>query len=135
MKCVIVVNQKLPLGLIANTAAILGMSIGNKVKGIVGDDVLDRDGLIHRGITQVNVPLLKGDSESIHSLRNTLLKMNTDKLFFVDFCDVAQKCRHYDDYRAKLQQTPANELTYLGIAICGPAQQVNTLTGSIGLLR
>jgi hypothetical protein len=61
--------------------------------------------------------------------------MDSEEVFFVDFCDVAQKSRAYVNYRANLEQTPVDQLTYLGLAICGPAKLVNGLTGHIGLLR
>lgn len=135
MKCVIVIDQNLPLGLIANTAAVLAISIGKQVQDIVGEDVLDGDGTLHAGITRANIPLLKGDSDLIHTLREKLLTMQNSDLFFVDFCDVAQQSKIYEDYKARIQQTPANELKYLGIAIFGPDKDLNSLTGNIGLLR
>ncbi len=135
MKCVMIINQELPLGLIANTAAVLAVSIGRKIDDIVGEDVLDQDGHVHRGITQVPIPLLKGSSDLIRSIRGKLLNMSLDNLYFVDFCDVAQQSRHYDEFKARLSQTPADQLNYLGIAIYGPPREVNSLTGNIGLLR
>ncbi len=134
MKCVMVINEHLPVGLIANTSAVLALTIGNKINGIIGDDVVDRDGQLHRGITKLPIPLLKGTSELIRSIRHDV-SHNGDDLFWVDFCDVAQKCVDYDDYTARLQQCPEDALNYLGIALYGPAKKINTLTGSIGLLR
>lgn len=145
MKCVMVINQELPLGLIANTAAVLAMSIGREVDGIVGEDVCDQDGTLHRGITQANISILKGDNQLIRDLREKVLRLEngngqkgddqaSDHLYFVDFCDVAQRSKHYEDYRALLAQTPAEKLNYLGIALYGPPKLVNRLTGSIGLL-
>ncbi len=135
MKCVMVINQELPLGLIANTAAVLAVSLGCKIDGMVGEDVLDQDGHLHRGITQVPIPLLKGNSELIRSIREKLLELNADDLYFVDFCDVAQQSKHYDEFKMRLKQTPTDQLNYLGIAIYGPVREVNRLTGNIGLLR
>ncbi|MCB0207947.1 MAG: DUF2000 domain-containing protein [Anaerolineae bacterium] len=135
MKCVIIIDQTLPLGLIANTAAVLAMSIGNKIKGIVGEDVLDRNETLHRGITQLSIPMLKGDDERIRTIRTKILEMDGDDIFYVDFCDVAQKSRDYDHYKAQLRQTAANNLHYLGLAIYGPDQAVRSLTGNLGLLR
>jgi hypothetical protein len=135
MKCVMVVDQNLPLGLIANTAAVLAISIGQKVDGIVGEDVYDQDGTLHRGITQFTIPILKGDSQSIHALRDRLLQMESLDLFFVDFCDVAQKSLRYEQYKSRLQTTPEPQLKYLGIALCGSDKDINSLTGNIGLLR
>ncbi|MCB0167758.1 MAG: DUF2000 domain-containing protein [Anaerolineae bacterium] len=135
MKCVIIIDHTLPLGLIANTSAVLAMSIGHKVKGIVGEDVVDQDGTIHRGITQVSIPVLKGDEALIRSIRTRLVKMEGDHLYCVDFCDVAQKSRNYDQYKSHLRQTSANALNYLGLAIYGPDKEVSSLTGHLGLLR
>lgn len=58
MKCVMIINEKLPRGLIANTSAVLALSIGDKIKGIIGEDVTDQDGQLHRGITQLSIPLV-----------------------------------------------------------------------------
>jgi hypothetical protein len=135
MKCVMVVDAGLPLGLLANTVAVLAISIGRNVPGIVGEDVLDRDGTRHAGITEATVPLLKGDSDLIKSLREKLLVLPENSLYFVDFCDAAQQSKRYEDYRARLAQTASEDLHYLGIAIYGEDKEVNRLTGSIGLLR
>ena len=135
MKCAIVVDPTLPVGLIANTAAVLSMSIGRTVDGIVGDDVVDKDGALHRGITRAVVPILKGDGTLIRAIRDKLVRQADDGLFHVDFCDLAQRCHDYDQYTLTLRSTPGEDLNYLGIAICGPAKKVNALTGSLGLLR
>jgi hypothetical protein len=135
MKCVMIIDENLSVGLIANTAAVLALSIGDRVKGIIGEDVRDQDGQIHRGITQVPIPLLKGDNDLIHSIRDQLLSIGSDDIFFVDFCDVAQKSKAYPQYKAKLESTPTDQLVYLGIAIYGPKKQVDRLSGNIGLLR
>ena len=135
MKCVIVVDHRLPLGLIANTSAVLAISIGNRLGEIVGEDVEDKDGTVHRGITQVSIPVLKGDPDIIRSIRARLLDMDRDDLYTVDFCDVAQKSRDYGRYKEMLRRTPTAALEYLGIAICGPDKEVASLTGNLGLLR
>lgn len=135
MKCVIIIDHSLPLGLIANTSAVLAMGIGHNVKDIVGEDVVDQDGTVHRGITQVSIPVLKGDEALLRSIRARLVEMEGDGLFCVDFCDVAQKSRNYDQYKTHLQQTSADAFNYLGIAIYGPDKDVSSLTGHLGLLR
>ena len=57
-KCVIVVDENLPFGIIANTAAILGITMGMKMPDVVGNDVLDLEGNPHMGIIQFPVPIL-----------------------------------------------------------------------------
>lgn len=135
MKCVMIIDESLPLGLIANTAAVLGVSLGAQIEGIVGEDVPDCAGGVHRGITKLSISLLKGSSELIYSIREKLVALDDPALYYVDFCDAAQTSKKYEDYRSKMERIPADELQYLGIALCGPKKQVNTLTGSIALLR
>lgn len=35
-KCVMVIDERLPLGIIANTAAIMGITLGKKMPDVVG---------------------------------------------------------------------------------------------------
>lgn len=134
MKCVIIINSDLPTGLIANTSAVLALSIGKEFQHLIGEDVMDSDGIIHRGITNIPIPLLKGNNESICSIRKRLLE-NSNSIYYVDFCDIAQKSKQYNDYKEKLQSTPTDQLEFLGIALYGPKKQINKLTGSLALLR
>lgn len=43
-KCVMVIDESLPLGIIANTAAIMGITMGKQMPEVVGADVYDRTG-------------------------------------------------------------------------------------------
>ena len=38
-KCVMVIDKALPLGMMANTAAIMGITLGQKMPEVVGVDV------------------------------------------------------------------------------------------------
>lgn len=38
-KCVMVIDENLPLGIIANTAAIMGITLGKRMPQVVGADV------------------------------------------------------------------------------------------------
>ena len=60
-KCVMVIDENLPLGIIANTAAIMGITIGKQMPEVVGADVYDRTGNGHLGIIEFPVPILKGN--------------------------------------------------------------------------
>lgn len=135
MKCAMVINRDIPLGLIANTAAILATSIGQKFSDIVGEDVLDADGSIHAGITQLPILILNGDDSSIRQIRQKIIANPQQGMYFVDFCDAAQQSKIYAEYQQRLAATPSEQLYYLGIAIYGSNKQVERLTGNIGLLR
>ncbi len=132
-KCVIVVDESLPLGLIANTAAILGITLGAKLPEVVGTDVNDGEGKAHMGIIRFPVPILKASAETLRKLRLSLYGKDSADLSVVDFTDIAQSCGTYDEFIDKMGT--AEELRYFGIAICGARKKVNKLTGSLPLLR
>lgn len=132
-KCVIVVDEALPLGLIANTAAILGITLGARLPEVVGADVRDDDGNVHMGIIGFPVPILKASSDTLNSIRLSLYGGEYADVTAADFTDIAQSCKTYDEFIDKIGT--AEELRYFGIAICGAKKKVNRLTGSLPLLR
>lgn len=134
-KCVMVIDERLPLGLIANTAAILGITLGKVMPEVVGADVTDRTGNRHLGIIAFPVPILKGAPDTIQAIRQKLFQPEFQDLTAVDFSDLAQRCLTYEDYTTKMAETPESALQYLGLAICGAKKKVNKLTGSLPLLR
>ena len=134
-KCVIVLDEDLPLGLAANTAAILGLTLGRELPEVVGADVTDGDGRRHLGIIEFPIPVLKAPPEAVGALREALYAPEYRGLTVVDFSDLAQGCKTYGEYMAKMAQTEGGTLTYFGLALCGDKKRVNRLTGSLPLLR
>lgn len=135
MKCVIVIDDTLSAGIIANTAAILGATLGRQAPGLIGPDIPDGDGGIHTGIVAYPVPVLKGNGELLSALRKKLCDPDYRELVAVDFTETAQQCLHYEDYTEKMAASKGEELRYLGIGLCGNKKLVNKLTGSLPLLR
>lgn len=132
-KCVMVIDGSLPLGLAANTAAILGVTLGKQLPEVVGEDVRDGRGQAHLGIIEFPVPVLKSSREGLRRLREALCGPEGRDLTVVDFSDLAQGCRTYGEFVEKMRG--ADELQYLGLAICGARKAVDRLTGSLPLLR
>lgn len=135
LKCVMVIDTDLPTGLIANTAAVLALTLGNKIDGIIGPTVTDGSGHPHEGITTTPIPILKGDAKKIKELRDRLYTDDFSELLVVDFSNAAQTTKNYKEYTEKIATFSANDLEYLGLALCGNKKKVNKLTGSMGLLR
>ena len=132
-KCVIIVNQDLPIGLIANSCAVLSLTLGKEVEGILGEDILDKSGLLHKGITRQVLPILKTNLKNLTTLWKAA-KAKEDVLV-VDFSNVAQRTKTYKDYANQLAETNSEDLRYFGIAIYGSKKAVNSLSGSLPLLR
>ena len=102
---------------------------------VVGADVFDRTGKGHLGIIEFPVPILKGNVDVIKAIRGRLYDPEFSELTVVDFSDLAQGCRTYDEFIEKMKDVSEMELNYFGIAICGAKKKVNKLTGSLALLR
>lgn len=134
-KCVVIIDEKLPLGVIANTAVILGITMGMKMLDVVGKDVFDKNGNIHSGISQFPVPVLKGSDKIISNLRNRLYDDEFSELAVVDFTELAQHCKTYDEYVSRMARCENEDLKFMGLAICGNKKKINKLTGSMPLLR
>lgn len=132
-KCVIILDEKLPLGLLANASAVIAMTIGKKVDRIIGDNIIDASNQVHQGITNHVLPILKTHKTNLINICETA-KMD-EELLVVDFCDIAQRSKNYDDYSMLLQKTKGEDLRYLGIGIYGKKETVNRLSGSLSLLR
>ncbi len=137
MKLVMVINQELPLGLIANTAAVLGLSVGDRVRGLTGPDITDGAGRIHAGITKVNIPVLGASSMVLEGLYERLMEESDSDsdIQIIDFNTVAQRCKNYDDYTRELAACGQDAFQYLGLCLYGPEQKINRLTGNLRLLR
>lgn len=133
VKCVMVIDESLPLGIAMNTAGVLGISLGKKIPECVGVDVMDQDGIAHAGTIQIPVPILKMSGEELKELVHQV--KNDEELTMLDFTDIAQGCKVYDEYMERSAQHKTEEFTYYGIALFGNKKKVNKLTGSLPLYR
>ena len=134
-KCVIVIDENLPLGLIANTASILGNTLGSSIPEVTGKDILDKDNNLHLGIIEIPIPILKGNENLLFDLREKLYGENYKDILTADFSNLAQGCKTYEEFIQKMQNTKSNELKYYGILLFGDKKKINKLTGNLGLLR
>ena len=134
-KCVIIIDNTLPLGLIANTAAMLGISIGKLHPEMAGEDVTDASGNTHLGISTYPISMLKGDESLLRDLRLRLFESEFAGLTVVDFSDVAQKINVYADFVQKAGETQERDHSYYGIALFGDKKKINRLTGMLPLLK
>ena len=128
----VVYDEELRIGIIANTAAVMGITLGKAMPEVVGEDVRDESGHTHLGIIEFPVPILRGSPESIKALREKLYEPDFQAL---DFSDLAQSCKTYDEFIGRMAQMPESTLQYFGVAVCGAKKKVNKLTGSLPLLR
>ena len=130
-----IIDEELPLGLAANTAAIMGITLGREMPEIVGQDVTDRTGITHLGVITFPVPILKASPAAIKEIRHKLSQPDVAGVTAVDFPDLAQSSNTYEDYMDKMAAASEEEMVYFGLALCGAKKKVNRLVGSLPLLR
>ncbi len=134
-KCVLIIDNTQPAGIIANTASILSITLGRQAGNIVGKDVYDKQGEKHLGITQMPIPILGALPEKIKAIRIHLLSLHIEDMVLVDFSDIAQKSKTYDDYETTMLATDNNNIRYIGIAVYGDKKVVNKATGNLSLIK
>lgn len=135
IKCVMIIDETLPSGVTANTAAVLGITLGKLFPEAVGGDVTDKNGGVHTGIIEFPVPILKGTPELIGEVRQKLSGTGFEGVSAVDFSETAQGCKTYAEFTEKMSQTEEKDLLYMGIALFGEKKKINKLTGNLPLLR
>jgi hypothetical protein len=133
MKIVIVLDKDLPVGLLANAAAVLAFSAARHLPGGVGHDLVDADGGLHPGITALPIPVLASEADRLVELRT--LAQSLPGVGCVDFSETARRARRYEDYEAALGGAKASELKYLGLCLYGEPASVKRLTGHLPLVK
>lgn len=131
-KVALVIAAGLPVWQSVNAAAVLALSLGPRIAGLLGDDVPDGDGELHLGITTIPVPVLGAPAEQLAALRDRAAAESA--VTVVDFNNAAQQSKTYRGYARRLAELPAGDLRYLGVALHGPYAVVDALTDGIPLL-
>jgi hypothetical protein len=135
MKITIVLDESLPRGLLANSAAVLSLTLINHYKEITGWDLKDSDGNLHKAITKIPIPILASNKSHLKELFSQQNNPEFSDVEITGFNDVAQSCRTYEEYEEKLQNLSLKEIEFTGVLITGSKEKVNKLTGSLPLLK
>lgn len=135
MKCVMIIDKALPIGLIANTAAVLGSSLSHHVSGLIGPDISYGGSGTHKGVTTVPFPILAMGRNGIKEIHDRVKSENSEDITVIGFNTVAQKSKSCEEYTQKLNNMDPGDLNYLGICLWGPKKLINRLCGSIAMLK
>ena len=133
MKIAVIIDEALPNGLAANTAAVMGISLGAMYPEIVRESAYDADGNEFTGITSLVIPILSTEEAMLKSIAQ---KVQEDgDVTLIPFTKVAQRSKNYDTYKKDLQKTSPEVIQYSGIALVGSNKKVASYTGSLPLLK
>nr|WP_282564673.1 DUF2000 domain-containing protein [Liquorilactobacillus sicerae] len=127
-----VVDDKLPIGMIANTVSILGCALGKRHPEINGEDLQNLDEQPFPGLIKIPVPVLAANGDQLRGLKESIAK---DELEVISFTDAAQHAPTYEDYRQSLVNKTDQQLKFLGLCIFGKTKRVNHYTGNLPTLK
>ncbi|RDD68531.1 DUF2000 family protein [Paracoccus versutus] len=126
LKPVIILAADLPLGLKANFAAVLGMSLG-----LLGGATPTGDGIALPGITTVPLPVLCAPPQDLPGLfaQAEALPLR------LAYMRAAFEARDYPDYTARIAAAPLADHAPQAILLAGPRKAVDRICGRLPLLR
>ena len=130
-KMVVIIATEAPIGVALNTAALLGVGLGRHHEDTVGPDTVDAAGTPHTGMCAYPIPILRADD--LRTLR-AQAAVRPDVTIH-DMHQVAQQARTYDQMSTTLAGTKPEDIQYLGLALYGPRQSIDSLTGALPLYR
>lgn len=127
----IIIDSQLARGLAINAASVIGISIGNTVKNIVGSDISSLDGVNYPGVITSPLPILLASQEYISELQ--YITQQDNELYVMPFSALAQSCKTYDEYEQKISTTHSEALSLVAIGLIGPKKKITKLTGNLAL--
>ena len=134
IRLAIVINPALPLGLIANTAGAISIGLGAKFPALAARQLTDREERTIDISSNMPVPILQADAETIRSLLLKTLPVENDRAI-VPFPAFARALHDYRDYEAIFPGRDLAGEAIDGLGLAGPSKWVKSLTGSLKLLR
>jgi hypothetical protein len=131
-RCVIVVDNELPIGKAANAAAVIALTIGQRHPGLVGAGLIDASGQVHPGLIPIGIAVLAASQDELCSLREKGLAAGCD---LVDFPVQGQQTTSYDAFREAVAGVATQELRYVGVALIGEKKPIGKIVANLGLLK
>ncbi|GGC89132.1 DUF2000 domain-containing protein [Undibacterium terreum] len=130
-RCVIVLDKDLPVGKLANAAAVIALTIGQRHPALVGAPLVDASGFAHPGLIPIGVAMLAASGVELQKLRADALAAGCD---VVDFPVQGQMTKNYEEFQSAVVQIPVESLQYLGVALIGQKKSIARIVGKLELL-
>ncbi len=131
-RCVIVVDQALPVGKVANAVAVIALTLGKRHPHLVGPDLIDASGWAHPGLIPIGITVLAADLVELNKVRAKALKGDID---VVDFPFQGQETNDYAEFCARVRDITTDNLKYIGVGLFGTRKAVGRVVGRFPLLR
>jgi hypothetical protein len=130
-RCVIVLDQTLPIGRAANAAAVIALTLGKRHPRLAGPDLVDASGYAHPGLIPIGIAVLAAPVRDLIALRVKALKIDVD---VVGFPCQGQQTTDYAEFGARVREVPTENLAYVAVGFYGPRKAVGRIVGRFPLL-
>ncbi len=131
MKAAIVLDEKLPPGLLANAAACITTGIFRGEEAALGPEVPAGD-YTFIAITKIGIPILKKGHKDFPEL---LERAKVNNLKTMVFTYEAQSTNSYEEYMRRVKDKKLADLKIVGIGVIGEDEPVTKFAGDLPLLR
>lgn len=131
MKSAIIINPDLPAGLLANAVACITSGLFLEGKSLVGEKIEGRD-VSYIPITKIPILILRPGQKSLVELCQQAQKLN---LTYMAFTKEAQSTTDYVQYTERVTGKDLMSVVLLGLGVVGEDKAINSLVGSLPMLR
>ncbi len=131
-RCVIVIDNELPVGRAANAAAVLALTVGARHPMLVGPPLVDADGVAHPGLIPIGIAVLAGPASQLSEIRARALESGCD---VVDFPVQGQRTTNYSSFVDDVSQVKTDDLAYVGVALVGAKKPISKIVANLSLLK
>lgn len=130
-KAAIIIDPTLPLGILANAVACITSGLFLEGKDLVGSEIAGKE-VTYIPITKIPILILKPGEKSLVEILSQAQKVN---LKYMAFTKEAQSTTDYDTYVERVTGKPVDSVSIIGVGIVGPTKIINSLVGSLPMLR
>ena len=131
MKAAIILDEKLPAGLLANAAACIATGIFRGEEAALGPEVVGGD-CTFIPITKIGIPILKKGHKDFPEI---LQRARTNNVKTMVFTYEAQSTNSYEEYMKRVTGKKLADLKIVGIGVIGDDAAVTKVAGDLPLLR
>lgn len=130
-KSAIIINPDLPLGLLANSVACIASGLFTQSDDLVGAEIVGQN-IVFIPITKIPILILKPGKNTLTEL---CLKAQELNLKYMAFTHEAQSTTNYEEYTNRVLGKDINSVALVGLGVVGEEKVVNSLVGSLAMLR
>lgn len=130
-KAAIIVDPELPTGLLTNSVACITSGLFLEGKDYVGPEIKGAN-VTYIPITKIPILILKPGKKSFLEICKQAQEMN---LKYMAFTKEGQSTTDYNQYEKRVAGLPLESVNLVGVGVVGDEKIVNSLVGSLPMLR